>query len=328
MPNPTTRVVILSDTHLAEAGRGAGSAAALRPLWRGATRVIFNGDTAENGDPRRRADSDEAVAELQDLCDADGVRMTLVAGNHDPYVTDTHFVRLRGGEVFLTHGDALHFAIAPWAESAGRLTRHHRDVVSEQDQDPDAAVGIDAKLLAAKQAAARQWWDEAYRGDEERGPVTGLGGKLWTGFKALWYWRTEPLRAMDFAARYAPASRFFLFGHLHRSGIWHDPDARGGRGRHIINTGAYRMPCWPRAVVIEGQRLEVWPVKFDAKDGHGLGKEPIKRFGLDNPPDAGDDSDYPATPETTSDPAAGRADRPDVAPDGVNPDAAGPDKAG
>ncbi len=291
MPDAKTRVVILSDTHLAEAGRGAGSPAALRPLWQGATRVIFNGDTAENGDPRRRADSDEAVAELQDLCDADGVRMTLVAGNHDPYVTDTHFVRLRGGEVFVTHGDALHFAIAPWAESAGRLTRHHRDVVSEQEAE--GLAGMDAKLVAAKQASARQWWDEAYQEEGERGPAAGLSEKLVMGMKALWYWRTEPLRAMDFAARYAPGSRFFIFGHLHRSGVWHDPDAQAGRGRHVINTGAYRMPRWPRAVVIEGQRLEVWPVKYDAVKGHRLGKQPIKRFALNNPPDAGDEAAYP-----------------------------------
>jgi len=312
-PTDKTRVVILSDTHLAEAGRGAGTPAALRPLWQGATRVIFNGDTAENGDPRRRWESNEAIAELQDLCDADGVRMTLIAGNHDPYITDTHFVRLRGGEVFLTHGDALHFAIAPWAESAGRLTRHHRDVLGEQeeDDDPDRAVGIDARLIAAKQASARQWWDEAYRAEGERGPVTGLGGKLVMGAKALWYWRTEPVRAMDFAARYAPASRFFIFGHLHRAGAWHDPDARGGRGRHIINTGAYRMPRWPHAVVIEGQRLELWPVKYDAAKGHRLGKQPIKRFGLDNPPDAGDGADYSA-----------------ATPDPVNPLPAEPDKPG
>ncbi len=306
MAEGSTRVVVLSDTHLAHVGRGAGSAAALRPLWQGATRVIFNGDTAENGDPRRRSDSDEAVAELQDLCDADGVRMTLVAGNHDPYITDTHFVRLRGGEVFLTHGDALHFAIAPWAESAGRLTRHHRDVVSEQDLD--GMLGMDAKLLAAKQASARQWWDEAYHEEEERGPVTGLGGKLWMAAKAMWYWRTEPRRAMDFAARYAPASRFFLFGHLHRAGVWSDPDARGGRGRHIINTGAYRMPCWPRAVVIEGQRLEVWPVKYDAVKGHRLGAQPIKRFGLDHPPDEGDQAAYPQTPAVGSEGESARSD--------------------
>ena len=314
MPNPSTRVVILSDTHLAEAGRGAGTPAALRPLWQGATRVIFNGDTAENGNPRRRADSDEAVAELQDLCDADGVRMTLVSGNHDPYITDTRFVRLRGGEVFLTHGDALHFAIAPWAEAAGRLTRHHRDVLSEQDRDPDAAEGIDEKLLAAKQASARQWWDEAYRAENDRGPVTGLPGMAVVAAKALWYWRTLPMQAMDFAARYAPASRFFIFGHLHRAGAWSDPDARGGRGRHIINTGAYRMPCWPRAVVIEAQRLELWPVKYDATKGHRLGKEPIKRFGLDNPPDEGDRADYPSVPgpAETTDPVADRTERPPV----------------
>ena len=324
MPNPSTRVVILSDTHLAETGRGAGSPAALRPLWQGASRVIFNGDTAENGNPLRRWDSDEVVAELQDLCDADGVRLTLISGNHDPYVTDTHYVRLRGGEVFLTHGDALHFAIAPWADSARRLTRHHRDVVSEQSETEGR--GIDAKLLASKQASARQWWDEALAEEKNRGPVLGLSQKLLMAAKALWYWRTEPLRAMDFAAVYAPASRFFIFGHLHRSGMWRDTEAHEGKGRVVINTGAYRLPRWPRAVLIEGQRLTVWRVRCDQRAGHRLADQPMKAYDLINPPDEGDSATYPVTPgpDGRADPVAGREDRAGVMPDAGEAEGDGP----
>ena len=318
---PATRVVILSDTHLSDPGKGAGSPAALRPLWRGATRVIFNGDTAETGDPRKREASDQAVAELQALCEADGVRFTMVAGNHDPYITDTHFVRLRGGEVFVTHGDALHFAIAPWAESAKHLKKHHREVVREHNGE--VSGDVDAKLLAAKQASARQWWEEAYK-RKRPGPVEGLWGKGVLALRVLWYWRTEPKRAMDFAERYAPACRFFVFGHLHRAGVWTDAGDRDGRERTIINTGAYSTPRWPRAVVISGQTLEVFSVKYDRKRGHGLAETPRASFTLKHPPDAGDAADYPD--HGTSEPLAGRTERP--GPAFVNPAGDAPDKAG
>ena len=53
-PARPRRIVILSDTHLSDGRRGAGSAEALRPLWQGADRLILNGDTAEPRSPRPR----------------------------------------------------------------------------------------------------------------------------------------------------------------------------------------------------------------------------------------------------------------------------------
>ena len=68
------RTVILSDTHLAGNGQGAGSADALRPLWQGADELILNGDTAELSHPTLRADAAREVMRIQDLCEEDGVR--------------------------------------------------------------------------------------------------------------------------------------------------------------------------------------------------------------------------------------------------------------
>lgn len=302
MPAPAGRIVILSDTHLANPGRGAGSAAALRPLWEGASEVIFNGDVAEIADEKLRGQAARQVVELLDLAEADGVKLTFISGNHDPLLTDRRYLRLANREVFLTHGDILHPAISPWTDHAKHLQALHADAVLSLD--PDKARDIDHQLAACQHASVVQWdhfVTQPHEGLEKSAVRRGLerfgigkqierrssqGVKV---AKALYYWHTIPRRAMGFARRFAPESRFFIFGHIHRAGIWHDPNPLTigtdvvvpEGGRYIINTGAYQTPRNPRAVVIEGKQLGVWPIRYNL-EGHRLGDKPLAEYTLNH----------------------------------------------
>ena len=283
---------MLSDTHLATPGRGAGGVAALRPLWAGADELILNGDTAEIADAKVRGPAARAVVELLRLAEADGVRVTFIAGNHDPLITDRRYLRLAGGEVFLTHGDVLHPAISPWTDHGRSLARLHADAVMSLDpgkaRSSDAKLALDAKLAACGQASAAQW-DHFVTHPHRLSALdrltprrlrrhTALARKL---VKAAYYWQTIPRRAMGFARRFAPESRVFVFGHIHRAGVWTDRGAGpGGADRVIINTGAYQNPRNPHAVVIEGRELTLWPVRFDPA-GHRLGERPRFRVTLE-----------------------------------------------
>lgn len=286
------RIVILSDTHLANPGRGAHSAAALRPLWQGADELVINGDVAEVADEHLRGAAARQVVELLRLAEVDGVRVTLISGNHDPLITDRRYLRLAQREVFLTHGDILHPAISPWTDHGKDMARLHADAV--MSLDPAKARDMDAQLAACKHASAAQW-DEfvtrphkpgslanfvPYRVRRPLAQKAALARKL---VKAAYYWQTIPRRAMGFARRFAPESRFFVFGHIHRAGIWTDPGAGpNGQDRYIINTGAYQNPRNPRAVVIQGQDLSVWPVVFNTA-GHRLGPKPLAEYRLNTP---------------------------------------------
>ncbi|MEM9420002.1 MAG: metallophosphoesterase family protein [Planctomycetota bacterium] len=303
MSAPSGRIVILSDTHLANPGRGAGSAKALRTLWEGASEVIFNGDVAEIADEKLRGPAARQVVELLDLAEADGVKLTFISGNHDPLLTDRRYLRLANREVFLTHGDILHPAISPWTDHAKHLQALHADAVLSLD--PDKARDIDHQLAACQHASVVQWdhFVTKPHGHEDANALRrglerfGIGRKLNRRSsqgvkmaKALYYWHTIPRRAMGFARRFAPESRFFIFGHIHRAGIWHDdkpltigndvvvPDG----GRYIINTGAYQTPRNPRAVVIDGCELSVWPVKYNLQ-GHRFGEKPLAQYTLKTP---------------------------------------------
>ena len=276
MADRPERIVILSDTHLGKPTGGAVSAEALRPLWAGADRLVINGDIAEVNDATLRADAAREVLRIERMCEADGVELTLISGNHDPLITDRRCLELFGGEVYLTHGDALHPSISPWTGHRDRLR-----FLNKRTHDalrPCERESTDGHLAAA-QYASHFTWDEMARHHEEPPgsfPRRVIGLAVKTG-RVFWYWYTLPRAASKFAKRYAPDSRFFIFGHIHRAGVW-----RFGR-RVVINTGAYGFPFRPHAVVIESGKLSVWPIVYHPDEKrYGLGRKPLETFALKN----------------------------------------------
>lgn len=275
------RTVIISDTHLSGNGQAAGSADALRPLWQGADELVINGDTAELSDPKWRVDAARQVLRIQELCEEDGVRLTLLSGNHDPLVTDRRFLRLCNGEVFLTHGDMLHPAISPWTSYAKDLRKLHEDAL-KQLKLVDRAQ-LDMQAMAAAHASNLKWEHLASHEPVKHNPLYRKMDMARKVAKVLWFWHRLPKLAAQFAQHYAPDARFFIFGHIHRAGIW-----RYGE-QTIINTGAYHNPCNPHAVVLQDQTLTVHRVMADKVSGHRLAEQPklieTLRYEQQLPPD-------------------------------------------
>ena len=264
--------MILSDTHLGPPGRGAGDAERLRPLWGGADQLILNGDIAEVHDHTHRALAARQIMKIESMCEQDGVVVTMLSGNHDPLLTDRRYLELNQGEVFVTHGDALHPAISPWTEHRAQLRRLHDD--AEDRLEPGERLGRDSRLTIAQYAAHFKWDEFAVRPHVER---TGWRRRLDQAVKVarvMWYWQTLPRRAASFAKTYCPGARFFVFGHIHRAGIW-----KMG-GCILINTGAYDFPRNPHAVVIEDGHLSVYRVVVGDDDRFHLASRHKARYGL------------------------------------------------
>ncbi|MFK7961277.1 MAG: metallophosphoesterase family protein [Phycisphaerales bacterium] len=285
MPMPG-RTIIISDTHLGRSRGSAGTPEQLRPLWAGANRLIVNGDLAELGDPHARARAARMVCRLQDLCDADGVELLVISGNHDPLLTDVRDMDLCDGSIYLTHGDVLHPAISPWTTHAAELEHWNRRALAMLSKQAKAGAKSDAesRLAAAQHAAHAVAISHADDADErartrradapdERSPSRRqrLTRQARTAAVAMWSWHTLPRRAAEFMIEFRPQARFFVFGHMHRQGIW-----RFGE-RVVINTGSYGLPGKPRAVVLKGDRLAVHAIQR-TNDGHSLSARAIAEF--------------------------------------------------
>ncbi len=250
----------------------ADSPDALRPVWAGADELIINGDLAELHDDKCRVQSAKHVIRLQELCDADGVNLTVLSGNHDPFLTDQRHLSLRDGLIFITHGDALHPAISPWTAEASKLRKCHEDALSMLNDEERRNF---LEQLAAAQHASHIKWDQAFTHPEpRRGRARRMIDHGKKAAATLWYWHTLPRRAAGFAGTHAPQAKFFIFGHIHRAGLWQFDDLT------VINTGGYGLPIKPRAVIIERDRLTVRKIIRAQAGGYCLSDRRIAAYDL------------------------------------------------
>jgi len=244
------RIVVISDLHLGRSRHAARSAEALRPLWQGAAHLIVNGDVAEVHHPVHWATAARETLKLFDMCETDGVELTLLSGNHDPYISDLRHLHLANHEVFITHGDVLHPAVAPWSLAAGRIREANEKALAALD--PEDRDRLEGRLNACQHASYAEW--QNIKELQEQAAHSTLRGMLvrpWALVRVLAYWRAFPKLAAAFAEKHAPAARFVLVGHTHRPGIW------SIKGRIIVNTGSYGFPGRPLGVVLDDGWLRV-----------------------------------------------------------------------
>lgn len=277
------RTLILSDLHLGRPG-GAERADAFETLLADFDRVIVNGDVAELHHAAYRADAQFELDRFRDICVTRGIKLDLIAGNHDPFVSDVRSISLGEGSIYITHGDAFHPAVAPWSPQASAMRAAFEQALASAPKDiaEDAA-----RFAAARDAAVAEW---RLMGDGAH--VSTLGSMALHPARALavlHYWSQYASLAANWAERFAPQAGTVIVGHSHRA--FHTSI----RGRHIVNTGAFGFPGRPFAVVLEGTTVRMhaltlrghffalapnakaaWPVSFHAE---GIGR-------LEQTPDA------------------------------------------
>ncbi len=264
------RTLILSDTHLGRPRCAAVSADALRPLWAKCTHLILNGDVAEVHHPTHWSQAARQTLHLFDLCENDGVHLTLLSGNHDPFISDLRHLHLAHEEVFVTHGDVMHPAVAPWSPRAGRMRERYEQAMAALP--PDQRDRLEA-MLSVSQAASHAEWDQL-QDEAGRSTVSRMLMRPWAIGQVLWYWRAFPHVAARFMVRHTPRSRFAILGHTHRPGIWTIDN------RIIINTGSFGFPGKPRAVTIDDDRLlQVWAIEYTGNE-YRLATKPLQQFEL------------------------------------------------
>ena len=249
------RVLVLSDLHFGLPARRTPTPRMLRPLWQHVDHLILNGDTCELHEPDMRQRSIESLHALMDLCREDDVKLSIIAGNHDPFISPLQRCTLVDGRVLATHGHDIH------------RTRARRPVEGQQLECGDAT-----SLSARHRFDGDALQDAIERSDqfqppehELQAPQTLLDSIPWGAskpflvLKILRYWRDFPGFARRYRSQVASDAKVVLVGHSHRDGVW------ASKGCTVLNTGSWTWPGRPHAVYIDGTVISMHRIRV--RDG-------------------------------------------------------------
>lgn len=243
-----TRTTIISDTHMPRHA-SIRSASALQGLIEGTDRLLVNGDLAEFHQPGLEEASRQVLEDLRERAERASTELLLLAGNHDPLISPWRAASFGEGRILVTHGDAFHSTIAPWAREA-RLIREEWKRI--RDSHGRISETIEDRFDAVRGAALAEWATEQTQ--TSYSTIFNLMMRPRAALKILTYWRAAPSLARAFAEAFFPEAEFMIVGHTHLCGV--------NRAAHpaVINTGAFGFPLKPIAVILEGDRLEVTPL--------------------------------------------------------------------
>lgn len=250
MSEPRLRIV--SDLHFAEHGSHLNRLSALEPLFDGVDQLIVNGDTLETRFVDVDAHTRERKAEWQEFAATKGDQLLVIAGNHDPDLTDLYHVELAGGAILITHGDIMFPEMAPWGWEA----KYFKD---EQERlmalEPEAArATLETRLEVCKRAILNTRDLSPRYPRRSSHPWERRLRFLWSLRRVgeiLKAWQRTPAAAAEIAAQYRPEAQVVIVGHTHRPGVW-----RVGK-RWVINTGSLVPFLGAMAADVVGNRIEV-----------------------------------------------------------------------
>ena len=238
------RTIIISDTHIPRRGM-VTKAGSLEPLIDACDRIVINGDLAET---HKRDDAEVVARELealQALLDARGCEPLLLCGNHDPEISTWRAAEFGGGRILVTHGDAFHSSIAPWAREARIMRAEWRRIQALHPGEES----IQTRFDSVRGAAIAEWWHSP--GCRGYSTPTSIMMRPWALVQIIRQWQRFPEMARKFARCFFPDAEWLVVGHCHRRSISRST-APG-----VINTGAFGFPTRPLAVCLEDDVLEV-----------------------------------------------------------------------
>ena len=246
---------ILSDIHFGEPASRVRSLAALRPLFAGADRIVFNGDSLETQyGPSRRMD--HLRRHFQEFVQRESPSIVLLTGNHDADISGIHHLDLLGGLVFVTHGEVLFDDLVPWSPQQPQIRALYQEQLAALPAT-DREL-FEARLAAAKRACARLRLPHDAPPHKPWGRAVHTARKFWPLRRTLAMvraWRELPERAANYVRRHRPRARFAVVGHTHLPGVWFRQDVV------VINTGSFCPPFASYAVDVSPEQVVVRRVR-------------------------------------------------------------------
>lgn len=245
-------VRIFSDLHLGHKASRIDGVESLRPLFRGAGTVVFNGDTWEELSQEWRAESQLMLNSLRKILEEEACESIFLCGNHDPGWAGPGWLELAGGRIVITHGDALLRDGAPWKRemiASPGIVDAIWQASPTAEEDPVArhelARELARKLPAEKHAAGKSLLARII--DAAFPPRRAL--------EMIYVWIRQGRLAADFCDTYFPNADVIINGHFHCAGTRMVDD------RIVINTGSFVVPGPAKWVQWDGELLTTGTIR-------------------------------------------------------------------
>jgi len=258
------RIRVISDLHWGHKASLVKTAESLCPLSENVDLLIFNGDSVEqkyNHSPKRKATPLPTIEDLRTAIANCGCRSLFLSGNHDPNVSETHFLELN--DILITHGDGSFDSVAPWSQQAKELEAHVNKVNGAAHPET-----LREYLANHKKATI-----ETQHHSSDYDPTSW--GKIQIFFRAAWpptrafrilsCWRKMPGATIARLKQFGYSPRIVLVGHTHKPEIVTHSEAT------VINTGSF-FP-WPGAFAVDitEESIEVFAIR-KRRNAFSIGK--------------------------------------------------------
>lgn len=264
---------IFSDLHLGHRASRIVDVETLRPLFRGAGTVLFNGDTWEDHSGPWRARSEEMLDRLREILREEGCDAIFIPGNHDPNWEGSGFIELAGGRIVVTHGDCLLRDGAPWKRE---MLAGTEIVDALWAECPQAATDPIARHELAR-LIARRLPNLAH--PEGRSLLSRAIDAAFPPRRAIAMiraWVTQGRLGSRFCHCYFPNAELLVTGHFHCHGT------RKSLGRTVVNTGSFVVPGSAGWVEWNGETLSAGRIREGKNGCEMLGAKLRRKFISEN----------------------------------------------
>ena len=245
-------VRIFSDLHLGHKASRITEVESLRPLFKGAGTVVFNGDTWEELAAPWRENSAAMLADLRRICEEEGSDAVFLRGNHDPGWEGPAWIALAGGRIVITHGDALLRESSPWKREI--LTS--AELVEEIWKSfPGAETDVEKRFAVAREIALRLRSVRHPAGRSMFSRFTDAVSPPQRALRMLDAWAHLCKYGDEFCETYFPQAEILVTGHFHRTAL------RSMGRRTIVNTGSFVTPARSLCAEWDGDQFSVRSIR-------------------------------------------------------------------
>jgi UDP-2,3-diacylglucosamine pyrophosphatase LpxH len=250
------KALILSDFHLGN--RNSKSYAmmdGLTRLARSFDRVILNGDTLDRYEaPECTPDASKLIQDITRVCASSSAPPEIIPGNHDPAISEVHWVYLKESATLVFHGDFITDCTHPSKEFDQRQAAS----LSRRWENLGGRPKTFAELATNYRLAQRAHLAADPPGREEQTFVGYVAQNMippWQPLQILWYIYSAPKRMAALAKTFDQPVRHVVAGHTHRPGRWNFD------GITVFNTGSFMPLSAPTAVIVDGEKVYARPLK-------------------------------------------------------------------